>query len=253
MVKFCDKNGVKYTVTESDGFPSKGKNSVFDVFNATDYTHLSQLDGDDFYYPTFLRHAQRHLKKYPTSDALATIPADGIFVNPEDFGTKLECGLFAGCWGTNYNDYRSILGFGQDKIIDPLTAGGNYARLVLFSKKASQNFRYDEGQIIGEDYKLHFELLKAHQNDEISYWLTTASDIWVRDTTSFGIQKKRSNTKIDGEYIITKDDVSEERLRKFVLETMIQSRSGPAELPIDYPPMYMDWNDKINFINWILS
>jgi hypothetical protein len=250
---FCDKNGIKYSITESNGLPSKGKNSVFDIFNQSEYTHLSQLDGDDIYYPSFLRHVQRHLKKYPTTDALATLPSDSIFPNENEWKTRLNCGLYVGCWGSNYHDYRTKLEFNQDKIIDPNTAGGNHARLVLFSKRVSLNFRYDEEQRIGEDYKLHFDLLKSHQNDEICYWFTTASDIWVRDTTSFGIQKKISNTIVEGEYIVTKDDVSEQKLRDYVIANMDVNRSAPGEVPIDYPPIYLSWIEKIEFLNWILE
>lgn len=253
MSSFCDNNGINYTITESNGTPSKGKNSVFDIFNKSEFTHMSQLDGDDLYYPSFLRQVQRHLRKYPTTDALATLPSDTIFPKENEWKTQLDCGLYVGCWGSNFNDYRSRLDFNRDKIIDPKTAEGNPARLVLFSKRASMKFRYDEEQIIGEDYKLHFDLLKSHQNDEISYWFTSASDLWVRDTTSFGVQKKRSNFMVEGEYVITKDDVSEQRLREYVLSNMDVDRTGPGQIPIDYPPLYLEWKEKIEFLNSVVG
>lgn len=48
---YCVESGIEYYVTESDGGPSKGKNSVFDIFEASDNDYMVLIDGDDFITP----------------------------------------------------------------------------------------------------------------------------------------------------------------------------------------------------------
>ena len=50
-VSFCQEQGVDYAVTESNGTASQGKNSVIDLFLASDDDHFVLIDGDDFLTP----------------------------------------------------------------------------------------------------------------------------------------------------------------------------------------------------------
>ena len=113
-------------------------------------------------------------------------------------------------------------------------------------------FFYDPEQLIGEDYKIHFDLLFAHQRDEISFWFTSASDTWVRDTTSVGIQKQESNTTVDGQPFIRKNEHYLQRLKNYILDKNGEYRSGSGEIPIDFAPMYMKVEDKLKYLNEIL-
>lgn len=246
--KYCNDNVIEYSITQSDGTPGTGKNSVLEIFQNSDYTHLSQLDGDDLFYPTFLKQIQRHLYKYPTTDVLATLPCDSIYINYEDGFDKLENGFYSLIWSTHYITWSTQSMLGEDRIFsDDFT--GNYARFILFSKKISENFRFDSTFMVGEDLKLHFELLHAHQKDDISYWFTSASDTWVRDTSSMGIQKSNSNTFLGGEKIIVKDEGNTERLKEYVENSMMRYRSAPCEIPVDFAPIYMTHEEKKDFLN----
>lgn len=246
VVEFCESNNIQYSVTKSDGTPSTGKNAVFDVFKNSDFTHLAQLDGDDLFYPTFLTQVERHLKKYPRTDVLATIPLDVIVQNYENGMTQLNNGSFTQVWGTHYGDMHEWSGLiGRDPIVDGISIP-NYARFVLFSKKIVDiNFRYDRNMIIGEDKKLHFDFLSAHQKDEISYWFTMASDMWICDRISIGIQKKHSGR----ENFESEDKIVTRNLQEYVCSILNPDRSGPGEIPIEYPPMYLYPEDKIKFLN----
>lgn len=248
--EYCERKNIYYSITESDGTAANGKNSVFEIFSATDYSHMSQLDGDDFFYPYFLRHIQRHINKYPTTDVLATMPHDYVCKNPENHTFQLDNGLYAVTWLVNYLDWEARKLLGEDKIFLG-NSMGNYARFVLFSKKISKKFRYDKSFIVGEDFKLHFEFLFAHQKDDINYWFTNAIDAWGRDTTSIGVQKKHSNTIIDGDYVTTRDEHTLERLKEFVESNMMRYRSGPGEIPVDFAPVYMSLEEKKSFLNQI--
>lgn len=246
---YCEYHKIPYSVTESDGTPSTGKNAVFDVFKNSDYTHMSQLDGDDIFYPTFLTQTQRHLKKYPSTDVLATIPLDIMVSNFEKDEIRLKNGEYALFWGTHYASPENWNGyFGRDVIVDGKSIP-NYARFVLYSKKiVEMGYRYDKEFIVGEDKKLHFDFLLAHQKDEISYWFTMASDMWVCDRNSFGVQKQHTS----GGEIIFDDVETTERLRKYVVSILNEDRSAPGEIPTDYPPMYLYPHQKEQFLNDIL-
>jgi len=252
MIEYCKHLEVAYEVTKSDGTPSTGKNSVFDVFDVrTNFTHLVQIDGDDFFYPTFLKHIERHLKKYPTTDALAILPCDSIYLNHEPNFEKLNGGLYAGLWGTNYCKWDFWIPFDTDTIFTENNKG-NLARLMLYSRRVLNKFFYDPEQLVGEDYKIHFDLLFAHQRDEINYWFTTASDTWVRDTTSVGIQKQESNFTVDGQPFIVKSEHYQKRLKEYIIKINGEYRSGAGEIPIDFAPLYMNTEDKLNYLNKIL-
>ena len=251
MIEYCESLGIRYVVTKSDGTPSTGKNSVFTVFDKTDCTHLIQIDGDDFLYPTFLKHIERHLTKYPNTDVLGILPCDSIYRNKEEGFHDLNCGLYAGLWGTNYSPWSGWIPFDVDSIFSENNKG-NLSRLMLFSRAIPNKFFYDPEQIIGEDYKIHFDLLFAHHRDEITYWFTTASDTWVRDTTSFGIQKQESNFSIDGQPIIRRNEFYQEKLKQYIEKTNGVWRSGSGVIPIDFTPLYMDVEEKLKFLNEIL-
>jgi len=49
--KWCKDEGIEYHITESDGTPGTGKNSLFEVFLASDDDYMVQIDGDDFLTP----------------------------------------------------------------------------------------------------------------------------------------------------------------------------------------------------------
>ena len=107
--------------------------------------------------------------------------------------------------------------------------------------------------MVGEDLKLHFEFLHAHQKDDISYWFTSASDSWVRDTSSLGIQKSNSNTTLDGENVIVRNDENTERLKEYIESNMMRFRSAPCEIPVDFAPIYMSYEEKKDFLNEFIS
>lgn len=48
---FCTSNHIEYHITESDGTPSTGKNSLIDKFLESDNEYMIQVDGDDIITP----------------------------------------------------------------------------------------------------------------------------------------------------------------------------------------------------------
>lgn len=247
---YCQYQNIEFSVTESDGSASTGKNSVFDIFQKSNYTHLSQLDGDDLFYPTFLAQTQRHLSKYPTTDVLATLPLDTIDTKPVENSVLLSDGSYGLLWGTHYcSNSDWVYFFGRDPLVNGESIP-HYARFVLYSKKiAEKGFRYDKELIVGEDKKIHFDFLLHHQMDEISYWFTMASDMWVCDRKSFGIQKKHFSE----EGVVLDDLETTRRIREYVEGIMDPERTAPGEIPIDYPPIYLTIDQKVEYLNQALT
>ena len=56
--------------TESNGKPGKGKNTCRDLFLNSDADFMSQVDGDDWLYPTWAKSMAQHINHYPNMDAL---------------------------------------------------------------------------------------------------------------------------------------------------------------------------------------
>jgi hypothetical protein len=48
---FCASNDIEHHITESDGTPSTGKNSLLDKFLESDNEYMIQVDGDDYITP----------------------------------------------------------------------------------------------------------------------------------------------------------------------------------------------------------
>jgi len=51
----AESYGLEFIVTESNGNPGRGKNSVTDYFLTTDFTHLIPVDGDDILLPNAIQ------------------------------------------------------------------------------------------------------------------------------------------------------------------------------------------------------
>lgn len=47
----CETNDIEYYITQSDGTPATGKNSVIKLFLESDQDYMVQIDGDDFLTP----------------------------------------------------------------------------------------------------------------------------------------------------------------------------------------------------------
>jgi len=80
-VEYCTTNNIEHYVTESDGSPSKGKNSVMDLFQESEHDYMVLIDGDDFLTP----HGTWTYKKLAESescpDALSLQHQWGIYAD----------------------------------------------------------------------------------------------------------------------------------------------------------------------------
>ena len=174
---------IPYHITESNGTPAKGKNSLLEIFQNSDDNYCVQIDGDDCLTP----HGINLYKRIAASKN----PPDAICLRNQiaeilDYKKSLEenkavikKNYFFRKKDVNYEKLSEYL---QDvseytkeeaerlipyhktyyeygyKYVDPEEA---HCRVVFFSKKAAE-YRFPEEFLIGED-TLHYYLLKnAH-------------------------------------------------------------------------------------------
>jgi hypothetical protein len=242
--EWCEKENVKYKVTESNGTPSKGKNSVLDFLQNSEYDGLSLTDGDDLFYPTGAIQIEKHMRHHPGTDVLIVKPSYQVLNEQTNGSNQIGENKYAVCWGMNIINlgYK----YGPEKH-DIFTLGHKAARNlgghVFYSKKLSNMIRYDEEQLLGEDLLLEFNLLKLHQESKISFWLSFASDVQMLDRTNQESIQKTKNSSFGS--------VCYERLIEKVREILPEDRSSFNELPVEFPEIIFNYDQKIEWLKQV--
>ena len=238
--KWCDEEQVKYKITESNGTPSKGKNSVLEFLSQSEFDGVSMTDGDDLFYPTGMLQIERHLNHHPGTDVLIVKPSDQV-TNFSDSGLQINENQYAVCWGMNLVNLGYLYGCGKhDMFTKGHVAARNLGGHVFYSKKMTQMARYDEEQLLGEDLLLEFNLLKLHQEGKLCFWLSFASDVQMLDRTQQeSIQYTKNGT--DGKFYY-------DRLMNKVQQLLPEDRSSFNELPVEFPELLFSYNQKIEWL-----
>lgn len=227
--------------TESNGRPGKGKNSCLDLFLNSDFDFLSQIDGDDILYPTFLRSLEEHISRMPCLDVLGVIPMD-VITDERDikgYAFKVAEGVHAGVWGISLvTPHTSAQGPGRSYMWDqdyPISADF----IILQSRKSAQH-KLDENMGVGEDHLYSLQLLSEHQKGNLCYFHTMSSDMFVIDRLTEGSVQK---TFPQAEHVQALKD----NARKYLVE----HRSSIWELPIIYKELLLNPLEKEAWIKKI--
>jgi len=228
--------------TESNGKPGKGKNACLDVFLESDCEYVSQIDGDDFLYPSYLQSLWNHVNHYVYIDVLGVVPCDCIC------DWELHSGHYwwvnekyhASVWGTSMCPPNAELGprvshlFTEDRPV-------SVDFIILQSRKAAQQ-RLSEDIGNGEDHAYTYKLLGEHQKGNLCYFLTMSSDMYCIDRTTEGSAQKVHSYD---EYL--------EPLRAEALKYVPRWRSSPYELPVIYRDLLMNHTQKQHWLNKFLG
>lgn len=236
---WCKENNQKYIITESNGTPAKGKNCCIDFFLNSNYDGLTMLDGDDIVYPTTSIQIARHLEHHPGTDIIIVKPSDQISNNNQG-NAQISDTIYASLWGTHEVSLDYYIGPAQHELFENRHKSTNLGGHVFYSKRAASYLKYDETQLLGEDLLLEFEMLKLHQEGKIAFWLSFASDVQLLDRTS--------QNNIQTEYNQEKGDFYYRELVKKIPLIVDKQRSSFNELPVEFPPLYFSYKDKVDFI-----
>lgn len=223
--------------THSNGKPGRGKNSCRYLFLQSDADFLSQIDGDDLLYPTFLQSIAQHIKHYPNIDVLGMRPVDMV-ANWKPGGHNFRCGIndefWGGVWGTSLIK-RTEHGPGKGSWVDD-TLPQAFDRILLQSK-LSAVIRMDEDIAIGEDLIYSIQLLAEHQKRNLRYFITMSSDLYMCDRTF-------TNTIIHEFGSVPYIEEMKTKAMKYVNI----DRSSYDELPVIFNDLLMTHLEKAEFI-----
>jgi hypothetical protein len=179
---------LEFLITESNGTPGKGKNSVKNYFLSTEYTHLIPVDGDDILLPNAVQIIT-NIVKSNNPDVIGLI--DGLMLLNENFiptknWEKLRFVQQRFAELTEPKNYKR-LNLHIEKIRRISTQYDNFFnRFVLLSRKAASYANYNETLTGAEDIKqsLEFRLLK--NEGILNYILLSSENVYLYDVTDLG-------------------------------------------------------------------
>jgi hypothetical protein len=223
--------------TESNGKPGKGKNSCMDLFLQSDCDFMTQVDGDDFLYPTFLRSIANHVNHYPDIDVLGRIPLDYLSAREINGGYRFMAdeSIYASVWGV------SLCSFGEryPSRGDWLNPGNPVfcVRFMLHSRRSAEiKMHEDIGN--GEDHLYGIQLLAEHIKGNLRFFLSASSDFSVIDKSlDDNIQAVFPQTEVDNKLL-------KSRMSSYVSE----NRSNFNELPLIFKDLLLNQFEKEQFI-----
>lgn len=173
----ADRYGCQFIETVSNGTPGRGKQSVLDYFNTTDYDYLIPIDGDDYIFEGGISRIVDIVTQngYDVLSNTGQHMADGrnvvtdLFMN--DMFKYKE-------W--NMLELRSWMEF--VKTIKKFNLPGSMMRFICLSKNATTSFRYRDDLEGSEDM---YAACEIYLNDNLKRE-TTQEKIYIYDFDNDG-------------------------------------------------------------------
>lgn len=173
--KVAEDYNLEFIVSESNGKPAKGKNSVLEIFRSrSQFKYYMQVDGDDYLTPDALTKITAIAQENPDVDVIGAqggrLIYDGITTTGKQFFIE---------YLANVNDEQRsrLIEFGKF-----LAANLQESRMLLYSKKVVNTFNFDETFIGLEDVVGAYNL---YYNPDINFILTN-DDLYVYDLEENG-------------------------------------------------------------------
>ena len=163
----AEEYNLEFLVTESNGTPAKGKNSVLEIFRSRSYEYYMQIDADDYLAPDALIKLDKIVTENPDVDVIGLI--DG-FVTCNGTENNTTAFLTDG----NVFEFADVQGIDKLRLVELgklLSNNLQYNRMLLYSNKAVNTFNFDEKFIGSEDIVASYKL---YYNPDINYVLTDA-------------------------------------------------------------------------------
>ena len=164
--KVAEDYNLEFKVTESNGKPAKGKNSVLEIFRSrSQFRYYMQVDGDDYLTPDALSKIATIVQQHPDVDVVGLtnnfMTFNGGVTTAKDLMESTDIYKFAQITGVH--------GLRLIELGKFLAANLQYNRMLLYSKKSVDNFNFDETFIGSEDVVASYKL---YYNPNINYVLT---------------------------------------------------------------------------------
>lgn len=177
--------------TPSNGYPGKGHNSLYHIFNNTDnYDYMIPMDGDDLLYPSAFEQYSKFIKYNP--DIIHTMINDHILKGHThkkyyelNYGYKLitTFGIDSNFFKTD--TFNKLGNPFIDKVYNCITP----TRIILISKKLSKMklIHYGEDLTLYDDMTAFLDTVNIHlRHKEFKAFLTSESNIYFYDKLNEG-------------------------------------------------------------------
>lgn len=223
-VSYCQTAGIEYHVTASDGTAATGKNSFCDIFEASTNDYAVLIDGDDFITPHGV-WTYKQVAAMPTPPDVVALEYQYAFYRAWGYTPIIPAQVEdwsiydpdrVPAWGTRcftkpkvwWEEALSgdLIKVGENEPDDfaqtlhdihkawaihchkYINEWETHCRLVFFSKKAVNGFRFDNQYKVGEDTLMYFELKHAHmQGNLVMKHLFDRYPTYVYDTRIGGV------------------------------------------------------------------
>ena len=252
--EYCKVENLEHYITESNGTPSKGKNSVFDIFLASDNDYCVLIDGDDFLTPHGV-WMYKHLEELETPpDAVCLINQISVQLenNTLYFVTPFTVDYYYLLSTSSYDTFKNYYGLSHEKSVyfDSLTTkyyeeqqkyseGSEvHCRVTWFSRKAAM-IRFNEDLIIGEDTLQMLELKHEALEGRLNVYTTDEKPAtYIYDQREGGTVVIETNFGEDCEWM----DTYLKALEDIEHVGKLHENTRLPELQIQYPQDYI-YND----------
>jgi len=186
--QLAESYGIQCIITESNGNPGKGKNSVKDYFLSTEFTHLIPVDGDDMLLPKSIQIIS-NIVKSRNPDVIGLIDSlvllDGKELPIVEWQEHEV--LFQRSVDLTEPNNLKRLNIHTAKIRRVATQYNNFFnRFVLLSRKAASHIDYYETLTGAEDIKQSLLFKLMQKEGKIDYILLSSKNIYLYDVTDVG-------------------------------------------------------------------
>jgi len=201
--EWCESKEIEYHITESDGTPARGKNSVIELFLESDNEYMVMVDGDDFITPHGTVFFSELAKMDSPPDAITMKNQWGSVIKPEAVAEKYQTDSKGHLQATYYrpftvDDWDDFLPNFISGLVTNLTLRQNveydkaikytawseqyytkqktysepnevHCRITWLSKKAVKSHRFLEDHRIGEDTLFYYKLKNDAINGKLDF------------------------------------------------------------------------------------
>lgn len=199
LENYCADNNIEYYVTECDGTPATGKNSVLELFLERDDEYMMMIDGDDFITPYGVKYYNALAKTESPPDVVVLYkqtsvshidvalydenttakdlinyeleyPLDKSDPDLHDMSYDKLVKYFYHAYGMNMrtSERWAVARRKFNDIMNLYSEEYEYmTRMVFISKKAARKMHFDNGVTIGEDTIQCLNLKRMALNNEL--------------------------------------------------------------------------------------
>jgi phage tail tube protein FII len=214
--KYCKDVGIEYYITESNGTPAKGKNSVLDLFLASDNDYCVMIDGDDFLTQYGVEYYKSLENKKIVPDALCL--RNGMSIQDKE-GKSILVSLRAKDKKFDFEEFKTSYKKKHDATEEQTLKATEdvkkmyetqerlseknqtFTRVTWLSKKAAK-YTFDEDLVIGEDAIQFLKLKNAAVKNRLKFYtLDESIPTYIYDHRTLGTVKKETKESTDFDWI----------------------------------------------------